>query len=63
VRRLAVHMPLKMDSQFEEHQTIIEAVIARDSAAAVAAMRLHLRMVFTTVRKLLDQHHGYFAEP
>jgi DNA-binding GntR family transcriptional regulator len=38
-------------------------VIARDSAAAVAAMRLHLRMVFTTVRKLLDQHHGYFAEP
>jgi len=26
-------------------------------------MRLHLRMGFTTVRKLLDQHHGYFAEP
>jgi DNA-binding GntR family transcriptional regulator len=63
VRRLAVHMPRKMDAQFEEHQTIIEAVIARDAAVAVAAMRLHLRMVFTTVRTLIDQHHDYFAEP
>ncbi len=63
VRRLAVHMPRKMDAQLDEHQTIIDAVIARDSVAAVAAMRLHLRMVFTTVRTLLDQHHGYFAEP
>jgi GntR family transcriptional regulator, rspAB operon transcriptional repressor len=62
LRRLAMHMPLKMDTLIDEHRTIVEAVIARDNVVAVAAMKQHLRMVFTTVRKLLDQHHDYFAE-
>ena len=62
VRRLAVHMPLKMEAMLAEHQTVVDAVIARDTVAAVAAMRRHLRVVFTTVGKLLNQHHDYFAE-
>ena len=62
VRRLAVHMPFKMDQLVEEHREIIEAIIGRDEARATAAMRQHLRMVFATVEQLLKQHHDFFVD-
>jgi DNA-binding GntR family transcriptional regulator len=62
VRRLAVHMPLKMDSLIAEHHEIIDAIIRSDVSAATTVMRRHLRMVFATVEMLLQQHHNFFVD-
>ncbi|WP_256978376.1 GntR family transcriptional regulator [Rhodococcus sp. 14-2470-1a] len=49
--KLAMH-PGRMSVSLPEHVAIIDAVCARDSDAAEAAMRAHLRSVITALREV-----------
>jgi GntR family transcriptional repressor for pyruvate dehydrogenase complex len=54
VRRLASALPGVIKVSVDQHIDVAEAVLARDSAAAVAAYRRHLEHVRDTTNQALD---------
>jgi GntR family transcriptional regulator, rspAB operon transcriptional repressor len=62
VRRLAVHSTAKRASILEEHRAIIDRVVHRDEAGAVAAMTSHLRRVFQSVEPVMQKHPEFFTD-
>ena len=46
----------------DQHQGILSAILARDTAKAVAAMRSHLRVVLTTLADLKSRHADLFDD-
>jgi DNA-binding GntR family transcriptional regulator len=61
VRRLTVHDPLKRRAVFKEHSEIVDGILRRDPAAALDAMRRHLRGVFVSVEAVMQRHPEFFA--
>lgn len=61
VRRLNVRDPLKRRSVLIEHREILDRVISRDAAGAVAAMTSHLRGVFRSVEAVMTRHPEFFV--
>jgi GntR family transcriptional regulator, rspAB operon transcriptional repressor len=61
VRRLAVRNSLKRHTIIQEHETIVAHIAAGDSAAAVAAMRAHLRGVYASINAVMQDHPHFFA--
>jgi DNA-binding GntR family transcriptional regulator len=62
VRHLAMTLPLKQASILAEHEAVADRLLARDSAGAVDAMRIHLRGIFRTIERLRAEKNEYFAE-
>jgi GntR family transcriptional regulator, rspAB operon transcriptional repressor len=62
VRRLAARSTAKRAAVLEEHRAIIDRVIHRDAAGAVAAMASHLRRVFQSVEPVMQQHPEFFTD-
>ena len=60
IRHLSARHTFKRLSILAEHEEIIEAVIAGDPERAVAAMRLHLRGVFTSCGQMMERHPEFF---
>ena len=61
VRFLAIKIPRKQANILAEHQAVADAVLARDPARAVDAMRAHLRGIFRTIELLRGDKTDYFA--
>jgi DNA-binding GntR family transcriptional regulator len=61
VRRLAVRSTAKRASILEEHRAIVDRVIHRDAAGAIAAMTSHLRRVFQSIEPVMQQHPEFFT--
>ena len=55
VRHLSLSDPRWLAMIYDEHCTIVEAVIARDEKRARAAMEVHQRSIFSAVEKLTQQ--------
>lgn len=62
VRYLSMHLVRKRATVIAEHGAIVEPLARGDGAAAVAAMRLHLRGLFGSVAALTESKSGYFAD-
>jgi DNA-binding GntR family transcriptional regulator len=62
VRHIAITLPRKQASILAEHEAVIDRLLARDSAGAVDAMRVHLRGIFHTIERLRTEKNEYFAE-
>lgn len=62
VRYLTLRKTRKQPLVLAEHGEIIDRLIARDAAGAVAAMRVHLRGLFRSVEILQSENAGYFSE-
>jgi GntR family transcriptional regulator, rspAB operon transcriptional repressor len=62
VRHLNLRQTRKRSAVLAEHGVIIERLIARDTAAAVGAMRVHLRGLFRSVEILRNENAAYFTE-
>jgi DNA-binding GntR family transcriptional regulator len=62
VRFLAITIPRKQANILAEHQAVVDAVLARDPARAVDAMRAHLRGIFFTIELLRGEKTNYFAD-
>jgi DNA-binding GntR family transcriptional regulator len=62
VRRLAMQIPAKRAVVLTEHRAIIDRVIHRDAAGAVAAMTGHLRTVFHSVEIIMQAHPEFFTD-
>jgi DNA-binding GntR family transcriptional regulator len=60
IRHLSARHTFKRLSILAEHEQIIGAVIAGDRDGAVAAMRLHLRGVFTSSGQMMQMHPEFF---
>jgi GntR family transcriptional regulator, rspAB operon transcriptional repressor len=63
VRRLAVRNSLKRHMIIQEHETIITHIAAGNGAAAVAAMRVHLRGVYAWINAIMQDHPRFFSDP
>lgn len=61
VRRLAMRDPRKRRAIYDEHAAVVEAMVRGDTAAALAAMRLHLQGVFASVEVIMGRHPDFFA--
>lgn len=62
VRYLSMHLVRKRATVIAEHMAIVEPLTRGDAAAAVAAMRLHLRGLFRSVAMLTEANGGYFTD-
>ena len=60
IRHLSARHTFKRLSILAEHEGIVEAVIAGDRDGAVAAMRQHLRGVFTSSGQMMRMHPEFF---
>jgi len=60
IRHLSARHTFKRLSILAEHERIIDAVIAGDRDGAVAAMRQHLRGVFTSSGQMMRMHPEFF---
>jgi DNA-binding GntR family transcriptional regulator len=61
VRHLSMRIVRKRPSVIAEHSLIVDRLIHRDCAGALAAMRSHLRGLFRSVEVLSATNAGYFA--
>ena len=61
VRYLSVQQPSKRKDILVEHRRIVDAVTARDEAAAAEAMRAHLQGVFASTERTMRQHPEFFG--
>lgn len=57
-RQQSLHAPGRLDESLKEHLAVFEALKARDSAAAEAAMRGHLTRQRDALRELIEKHHS-----
>ena len=62
VRFLSMRNVRKRPSVIVEHTQIVDCLIRRDCAGAVAAMRGHLRGLFRSVEVLAAREPGYFVD-
>jgi DNA-binding GntR family transcriptional regulator len=62
VRRMLLPEPGRMPSTYREHQAIVDAITARDPAAAATAMRRHLDRVLSELELFAERHPSFFAE-
>jgi DNA-binding GntR family transcriptional regulator len=62
VRYLNLRQTRKQSAVLAEHGVIVEHLIARDAAGAVAAMRVHLRGLFRSIEILQNENAGYFTD-
>lgn len=62
VRYLSMHLVRKRATVIAEHEAIVAPLAQGDAAAAVAAMRVHLRGLFRSVAVLTEANAGYFTE-
>ena len=60
-RRLSLPLPDQLGVLIDQHEAVVEALAARDAAAAGAALRTHLRKVFDDIAVIRDQHPDFFA--
>jgi GntR family transcriptional regulator, rspAB operon transcriptional repressor len=60
IRHLSARHTFKRLAILAEHEQIIDAVVAGDPDVAVAAMRLHLRGVFTSSGQMMQMHPEFF---
>lgn len=61
VRRLTLPALDRYQFILDEHQTIRNAIMAHDAAAAITAMKRHLTAVIPDVKKLRDSNPDYFV--
>jgi DNA-binding GntR family transcriptional regulator len=61
VRHLTIRRERKLSAALAEHVAIADAVARRDTAGALAAMRVHLRGLFDSLEALRDENSQYFA--
>ena len=62
VRHLSLRRDVKLTQILQEHGAIVDRVIHRDRAGALAALRQHLRGLFGSLEILVGENGGYFAE-
>jgi GntR family transcriptional regulator, rspAB operon transcriptional repressor len=62
VRHLIIRNPIKISTVIDEHSAVIERVVDRDAAGAIAALKVHLRGLFRSVELLTNENRSYFAE-
>lgn len=62
VRYLSLPEATSLDLLISQHRTIVEALAARDPAAAEAAMRLHLREILSALPRLKEQFPELFED-
>lgn len=60
IRLLAVRHTFKRQSILGEHESIADAVVARNPDGAIAAMRQHLRGVFASSAQMMRLHPEFF---
>lgn len=61
-RRLGMMSESSMQALTDEHAAVVDAVEARDSGGATAALRDHLRKVFTDIEKIRKRSPELFAD-
>jgi GntR family transcriptional regulator, rspAB operon transcriptional repressor len=61
VRHLDAGGLSRWDGILSEHAAVVDAIASADPDAAEAALRIHLRAVFTSLDVLLAQHAALFA--
>jgi GntR family transcriptional regulator, rspAB operon transcriptional repressor len=61
-RRLGMMSESSIQSLTAEHAAVVDAVAARDSAKASAALRNHLRKVFADIEKIRERSPELFAD-
>jgi GntR family transcriptional regulator, rspAB operon transcriptional repressor len=61
VRHLSMRIVRKRPSVIAEHSLIVDRLVHRDCAGALAAMRSHLRGLFRSVEVLSATNAGFFA--
>jgi DNA-binding GntR family transcriptional regulator len=61
VRHLTIKQPRKPGAVITEHAEVVNGLERGDAAAAVAAMRTHLRGVFRSIELLAAENPDYFA--
>lgn len=62
IGHLANRVPGHRDEIIAEHAAIVSALDAHEPAAAVRAMKLHLRSVFKAIARLRPLHEDYFTD-
>jgi GntR family transcriptional regulator, rspAB operon transcriptional repressor len=62
VRHLILRNPIKISTVIDEHSAVIDRVVQRDAAGAIAALKVHLRGLFRSVELLTNENRSYFAE-
>lgn len=60
-RRLTLPQPNRMEMALAEHAAIVEAIAARDAAAAAAAMARHLEGLSRSLATIRDLNPQYFS--
>jgi len=61
VRNLSLHVSGQYQRVLEQHQTILDAIGARDVEGARAAMAVHMQDVYTALTLIPRKHPEYFA--
>jgi len=62
IGHLANRVPGHRADIIAEHEAIVAGLDAGDAAAAVKAMKVHLRSVFKAIARLRPQHEDYFTD-
>lgn len=62
LRHLSMRSAEKRLAVLAEHEAIVTAVLARDTAGALAALRLHLRGAFASLANAQTRYPEFFAE-
>lgn len=62
IGHLANRVPGHREEIIAEHEAIVAALDLGDGAAAVKAMKLHLRSVFKAIARLRPLHEDYFTD-
>jgi len=62
VRHLAISIVRKQSAILNEHEAVVDRLLARDRSGAVDAMRTHLRAIFSSIEMLRCKKNDYFVE-
>lgn len=62
VRHLAISIVRKQTAILNEHEAVVDRLLARDRSGAVDAMRTHLRAIFSSIEMLRCKKNDYFVE-
>ena len=61
-RRLSLPLPDQLGVLIDQHEAVVAAVTAHDSAGAAQALRTHLRKVFDDIAVIRAQHPDFFDD-
>src|SRR5262249_56175332 len=62
VRHVAISIVRKQAAILNEHEAVVDRLLARDRSGAVDAMRTHLRAILSTIEMLRSKKNDYFVE-